>query len=98
MSYNYFAETRTEVLNFEKSEGSYRAKFACTGPCMVQLMRENNAPRVLVYGNLPGMNPVVVDEHRSDFREGLLFGVDLPGTEITVVSTSEVTEGKVMFY
>lgn len=88
----------TQELIFEKTGAGFTAKFECTGACMVQLMRRNNAPRVLVYANLPGMEPVVVDEHRSGFSGGIIFGVDLPGTEITVASSSEVESGMVMFY
>ncbi len=88
----------TKELKFEKSGGGFTAKFDCTGACMVQLMRRNNSPRVLVYANLPGMDPVVVDEHRSEFAGGIIFGVDLPGTAVTVSSTSEVEKGMVMFY
>ena len=85
-------------LNFEKKGGEFQAQFECTGACVVQLMRRNNAPRVLVYANIPGMEPVVVDEHRSAFGGGIIFGVDLPGTVITVSSTSEVEKGMVMIY
>ena len=85
-------------MKFEKTGSGFTAKFDCSGACMVQLMRKNNAPRVLVYANLPGMEPVVVDEHRTDFAGGIIFGVDLPGTEITIASSSEVEKGTVMFY
>ncbi len=88
----------TKELKFEKTGLGYSAKFACTGACMVQLMRKNNAPRVLVYANLPGMDPVVVDEHRSSFSGGIIFGIDLPGVEVTIWSSSEVEAGKVMVY
>ena len=88
----------TEDLNFIERNGRFEASFSCTGACMVQLMRRNNAPRVLVYANLPGMDPVVVDQHKSRHSEGIIFGIDMPGTEITIASTSEVSRGVVMFY
>ena len=82
-------------LNFQKNGQTYQTRFTSSGGgCIVQLERDENS-QVVVYANLPGMEPTLISIVKNQYDTGIMFRLDVPsGIEVTIESVTEVKSAK----
>ena len=86
----------TTNLTFTKVNNEWVSTFTSQGACVIELERDVQSP-VSVSANIDGMRPIPVASFSNPYMEDVIFSVDVPnGIEITIKSTTEVTECKML--
>lgn len=81
-------------LNFQKNGQTYQTRFTSSGGGIVQLERDENS-QVVVYANLPGMEPTLISIVKNQYDTGIMFRLDVPsGIDVTIESVTEVKSAK----
>lgn len=85
-------------ISFSKNDkGFWETTIVSEGNCMaLQIMREKPGT-LLVYGNIDGMNKIMIEDYGPGADCNQLIEVDIPkDVTITVVSYTEVTDAKIV--
>lgn len=85
-------------LNFARTaKGNYEAQFTSDGKQATIHVERKTRGAMSVLGNIPGMQPTMIDVVNNNDDKGLAFVVDVPaGMEVTLRCGYEVTKAKLM--
>ena len=87
----------TQISFIKNIQGFWETSFVSNGNCMALEITREKPGNILVYGNIEGMNKILIDDYGPGADCNQLIEVDVPNDEtITIVSYTEVTSAKIV--
>lgn len=98
VTYTIGLMTETKELTFVKgANGRWECRFENTAEKSIVQIERTATGKLVVFGNIQGMPPAIIQEYISYNRKNMIFELSVPaGISIAICSETEVVSAKIM--